>query len=872
MLKRLRDWFLQTLLGRGIAIVGPIIVSVLTAYFLNRLSSFEYTRTLQSWEFYVIVGLVVLTVGAAIAEQAFRATAERRRQEVVGTAEIHATRNFTGRGDQLAEIDTALERDALAVVICGSPGVGKSTLAREYAYRHRKRFSVLWWLNANSEQGIIDGLTTLGAFLSEPLDATGDAYADALRVLRNLAELQKPALLIFDGLESEVVLFRYKPATGVRVLATSAKASATWSCDIAAVALGVWSNDEGVQYLLAESKSEGMTRADAVEISRALSFLPLALSHAAAYFRETRAATVETYLANLSKHLAEVPPGADYPRSVLATLKESLERAESEAPGAAAILCLASFFAPAAIPVELFQQSPDVYPGGLVPALMIADTALDLRSAVSDRTTLEEALGTLDRLCLVVFFPAAQVITTHELVQLAAGALIVRERYRWAHAAVEAVEDVFPDEASDEAVTRNVYLRWLPHALAALEAVGQDTNFAPAGWLAAHCAEVLHQNADFGGAETLYRRALAIFEVAYGQGHVSVATVLKKMAALLQETARSREAELAYRRAIDIDEAHYDVDDPEVAYDLNGLALVLEESDPPEAEKLFRRAIALYEAAYGPDAPQVADCLDNLGNLLHEDKRLDEAESLHRRALAINAAVFGIDHSKVAGSLLNLGTVIHTTKGPAAASSIYRKALAIYETHLGPSHPSVALALNNLGRTLRERGKSSEAAELHSRALAIDEAAYGRWHPKVARDLGAIAEAFEVSVRLWDAAELYQRAILITEKNFGSHHYEVGRLLHQRGAVLAKSNQRDEAERSFRLSLQITEAALGFQHPELWPTIFSLAELLRGRDRAQAELLHRRALVISESAYGPGDRRTIESRHAISRLDRQNTY
>ena len=74
--------------------------------------------------------------------------------------------------------------------------------------------------------------------------------------------------------------------------------------------------------------------------------------------------TAADYVDALVEHMSEAPEDAEYPRAVFATFQEAITEAEAKAPGARAVLSLAAFYAPDAIPEELFQQPPDVLPAG----------------------------------------------------------------------------------------------------------------------------------------------------------------------------------------------------------------------------------------------------------------------------------------------------------------------------------------------------------------------------------------------------------------------------------------------------------------------------------------------------------------------------
>jgi tetratricopeptide (TPR) repeat protein len=863
-MKRLRDWILQTWWGRLIAIAVPLIVSVLTAYFLNRVASFDYVRIWHSWEFYVIVALVVLTVASTVLDQTLRAAAERRRKEKIGSAEIHRTRNFTGRDADLAKIETALKADPLAVVICGPRGIGKSVLAREYAHRNRRRFTFAWWLNARTEDGVIEGLVALSAYLSGVSEVVADRRVAAELARDSLADLPKPVLLVFDDLEDEFLL-RWKPESGARVLATSNKSAATWSGDITTVPLGLWSPDEATQYLLNECKSRKIILADAMEIARTLDRLPLALSHAASYLRGTTSATVSSYLEHITEHLAEVPPDADYPNAVFATFQASVARAEREAPGAAAILCLASFFAADAIPIELFQQDSEVYAVGLRPVLGPDGTAgRDLRSTLLDAIGFEKVLGALDRFSLVAFFREARAVTVHRLVQLVARAAVEHDRPRWAESAVAALDDAFPDV---EPSASGACDRLLPHAYAALDAIPKDTAFTPAGWLALSCGDCLYGRSETGDAEPMYRFGLAVLEAGCGPNHADVSIALQKLAWLLYRSARLAEAEQLLRRGLAIVEASYGHDDPAVARIVSNLANVIGETDRlAEAEQLHRRALAIEEASDGPDHPRVATCLNNLAIVLSDRNRPAEAERLYRRALTIREACYGPVHPLIASNLSNLADLLRKTNRPAEAERLHRRALAIDEATYGPNHPEVAVSLQNLAIVLNHAKRNAEAERLYRRALAIQEGHYGLDHAEVASVLLNIGVVLSETARPREAEQLYLRALVIFEKTYGTENRRVAVVLHNLANVLSGTSRSAEAEELYRRSLRLDEMSFGPNSPETATTLFNLANLLRVTDSQEAERLYGRAIAIREACYGSHDPRTVRYRDVLASL------
>ena len=195
----------------------------------------------------------------------------------------------------------------------------------------------------------------------------------------------------------------------------------------------------------------------------------------------------------------------------------------------------------------------------------------------------------------------------------------------------------------------------------------------------------------------MLRRALAIFEKAFGPEHPAVAIVLNNLGAL---------------------------------HEAQGLLV--------EAEPLYRRALAIDEKSFGPNHPSVARDLNNLGALLGASHRFPEAERLIRRAVIIDEQSYGPKHPDVARNLNNLARLLQATNREIEAIPLYQRALTILEMSYGSGHPTVANALNNLAWLHAELGDWTEAAQFHRRAKPIMTAAPGR---EVDHDRSGLARA-----------------------------------------------------------------------------------------------------------------------------------
>src|SRR5262249_42377358 len=158
--------------------------------------------------------------------------------------------------------------------VTGLGGVGKSSLAKQYAWRHRERYQGIWWIRAESRDTLLDDLIALGVALIDGLADVQDRKAAARRTLETIAPAEKAWLLIYDNVEAPHDIENLCPAGGAHVLITSRWAN--WYGTAVELAVEVFPRDVAVAFLLARARQSDEGAAG--RLADALGCLPLALS------------------------------------------------------------------------------------------------------------------------------------------------------------------------------------------------------------------------------------------------------------------------------------------------------------------------------------------------------------------------------------------------------------------------------------------------------------------------------------------------------------------------------------------------------------------------------------------------------------------
>jgi CHAT domain-containing protein/Tfp pilus assembly protein PilF len=240
-------------------------------------------------------------------------------------------------------------------------------------------------------------------------------------------------------------------------------------------------------------------------------------------------------------------------------------------------------------------------------------------------------------------------------------------------------------------------------------------------------AEALHKLAlaydylaDYGRAEPLYERSLALREEALGPDSLEVARSANFLANVYMEKGDYPRAGALFQRAMDINEKQPQPDQMLIASLLNNLGMVYEaQKEHAKAEPLFLRAIAITEKVK-PESVDLATFLNNLGTMYSATDR-KKARPILERALTLVETLFGKDGAEVVSAVNNLA-ILSWREGDLrqTESSLLRARSVMEKTH-GPTHPSVATVLKNLAFLYQAKGDIGQAVSFLSRANEVRE-------------------------------------------------------------------------------------------------------------------------------------------------------
>ncbi len=715
---------------------------------------------------------------------------------------------FVGRSGELEQLDKALSVSGRAAVVAvhGLGGVGKSTLAAQFAHLNAARFEFRWWITADSPAAIDGGLAELAVAL---LPAAVDRPVEERIALgvRWLATHDK-WLLILDNLTAPVhaapLLERVRSGT---VVITS-RQSTGWR-DLTAVPLDVLAPGEALG-LLEQIVRVEWPEADLAEGERLcaeLGWLPLAVEQAAAYIAQTRI-TPARYLDLLAQLPARMftatAEGGDAQRTIGRVWRVTLDHLAST-PSAGQLLRVLAWYASDEIPRALLD---DIF------------TEPDLLDAVG-------RLAAYSMISLTV-----DTIGVHRLVQAVARTADHDDPHRRPEdiatacvAATAALNNAVGELDHRTPSSWPAYRAIQPHARALFDHTAPDVDTEDMSILLIKIGVYLDSQGDTASAIAYLTRAAQGSERRPDPDQSTTLAALTNLAN-------------AYWAAGDLDQAisltestlaksltEHGPDDRSTQVLRNNLANVYKSAgDLERAIPLLEAAVSDRERLWGLDHPDTLTARNNLANAYHDVRDFSRAIELHASVVADRTRVLGPDHPATLNSRHNLAHGYQGIGDVEQAKLLYVLIVSDRTRVLGSDHRDTLGTQHNLANVFRQEGDFMRAIRLHKSVLGRYIETLGADHPNTLNSQLSVANTYRSAGNLAQAIRWHESAAAEHVRALGADHLDT---LRSQIGLADTYGEKGNLKRAIQLYESISTrivAVLGLVHPETLYVRSGLAE------------------------------------------------
>ena len=705
-----------------------------------------------------------------------------------GHSKLQTRIPFPQNGDFLGhESSLALAEDEFAkgrrtgyapiVAFHGFPGVGKTQLALEFAYRHAQKWSI-FWVRADNQEILVQDFQKLAETLG--IKTSPDNIVSAVRQWFK-DEAGPDWMMVFDNADDISFIPNFLPiGTNGGILISSRDPRLGESIATRSIEVEVLAHEEGIQLL--QRRAQVAASDDVGALVSLLGELPLAIEQAAAYIRE-RHVSITQFIKLFesrkakSRILSRKITATRYTNtnSVYGTISIAIEKLEEVCPLAVNLIKIVSFLDAQDLPLDLLSGA------------LSLDADPEELSGLDDLDLLD-ALEALETSAIIIRKKHKASVWLHVLVQaIVLEKLEIGGSYQhWLHKALTHMTMKFA-EGRREGTWREIQ----PHALKLLSS-SEGYSFPPENfdqvfnmfymilWDMMFMSR--RESSIIQLATSLSERLLT----AYGPHDVRTIRYLRFMGHWHYANGSVLEAEAVCKKALENPngwESANDKDLQEVARTYRMLSTVYSRDGQPfekvvKSKEAAQQALAIEEGMQFPRPLEVAFTRETLGHACRQLGHVDEAVSHFGPAFADIKASIGLQTTTGIKSLHNLGGHQRLAGHTKAAEESLQKALACVDEAFGFEHYTKGKILDSLGEVYFDLHDYPKSIECYREALALQLRIKGNiLHPEVAKSVFNLGVVYR-AMGTYDLALVeMKRAVAAREREFGIEHVRTGEAL-----------------------------------------------------------------------------------------------
>ncbi|KAJ3522867.1 hypothetical protein NM208_g12684 [Fusarium decemcellulare] len=603
--------------------------------------------------------------------------------------------DFVDRPDILTWLKGQYTGSARRMALMGMGGFGKSQVAIQFAHHIHDESpqTSVFWIHASSKLRFEEAYRSIAQRLELP--RRNDPDVDVLGLVRDWLQTEEAGswLMVLDNVDDVNLFHPGSRASGIKaanqptdentniqsdqrplaaylpkcrsgtILVTSRSIDAAeklTGSHKAIYRVSAMDDTRGLQ-LLRNKLNGDFDRDAAADLLRALDYIPLAITQAAADAGDLRR---DETVSN----------------SVVTTWQVTFEQIRRERPSAAKLLSFISFFNPQGIP-----------------EFVLHDYNTDLTYRLGSDTESTDFEDDIDVLCgysLVSMTAAQDVCEVHSLVQFCTRAWIsmVDDTEQWKWVFLRSMSRHFPRGGAFETWPTCQLL--LPHVESLLEEKPSDESLQNWACLLTNCALYMLTIGNYTAAEKLGRKAVETRTKVLGEDHPDTLTSMTNLASTFWKQGRWKEAEELEVGVIETKKRVLGEEHPSTLTSIANLASTFwNQGRWKEAEELQVGVMEMRKRVLGEEHPDTLMSMAKLASTFIKQGRWKEAEKLQIGVMEMRTRVLGEEHPDTLTSMDNLAVTWKVQDRTRDALALLRSCVVLRERLLGTDHPHTVLSV-----------------------------------------------------------------------------------------------------------------------------------------------------------------------------------
>jgi Flp pilus assembly protein TadD len=254
-------------------------------------------------------------------------------------------------------------------------------------------------------------------------------------------------------------------------------------------------------------------------------------------------------------------------------------------------------------------------------------------------------------------------------------------------------------------------------------------------------------------------------------------------------------------------------------------------------------------------------------DILYYQGDYTQSQSLSEKSYELHKQLDGEYHSKTMDSLSGLAVGYDALGDYSRAQPLYEKAYKLRKKVLGPEHPDTLTSMNNLGHFYRQIADYTRAQPLQEKAYELRKKVLGPEHPDTLTSLSGLAVLYEAMGDYVRAQHLYESSFEIRTRILGADHPDTLSSMNNLAVLYKLQGDYPRALSLYERSYKLCKKVLGDAHPDTLTCMNNLARLYESLgDYSRAQVLYEQSYQLRQKVFEPTHPKILASINNLARI------